>query len=219
MVSVDVLIQRLNEWKAMLAAAPDGDAAAAPGRAAAAATVRPEPAAPYAPPAAPPTAGDRPVTAARIAEPGDAAPTPGDPAAVWTSAMAVLAGAKARMHSDLRDSRILSIAGDRVIVGIDRKSPERLPLLDTPAVRDTLAKVLSRTLQRPVSVAFELADSPAGPTTPSAARSPAPEAPATPTPAPGDDADKRKARKKLIEDPAVKSLMKTFGGRITDIRE
>ncbi len=220
MVSVEVLIQRLNECKAMLAAAPDGDAGSAP----VAAPSRPEPAAPYAPPVPPPAAGDRPPTAARIAEPGDAAPSPGDPAAVWTAAMAVLTAAKPRLRSDLRDTRILSIAGDRVVVGIDRDSPERLPLLDTPANRDTLAKVLSRTLQRPVQVAFELADRPAGPTSPPAHPAPAAHAsaaepPAAPAPAAGDDADKRKARKKLIEDPAVKSLMKTFGGRITDIRE
>jgi DNA polymerase-3 subunit gamma/tau len=220
MVSVDVLIRRLNECKAMLDAAPDGEAGSAP----VAAPSRLEPAAPYAPSVPPPAAGDRPPTAARIAEPGDDAPIPGDPAAVWTSALAVLTAAKPRLRSDLRDTRILSIAGDRVVVGIDRDSPERLPQLDTPANRDTLAKVLSRSLQRPVQVAFELADRPADPIPPPAhparaARVPAAEPPPPPTSAPGDDADKRKARKKLIEDPAVKSLMKTFGGRITDIRE
>ena len=235
-VQTDELIRRLNECKAMLASGAPEEAPAP--------AANPPPVRPPAPPAGRPHAPPPP--AADDTDPGaveeDSTPSPsvrepaagsaaaGDLAAVWSATVDRIAVAKPRLGAELKATQVVSADGDRVTLGLARAAADRLAFLEAAAQREPVEKALSRALQRQVSVAFQLVD--AAVPTPAAPRRAAPPAPesgaarppaSVPLPPPGeppaDESAKRNARKRLIEDPGVKSIMKSFGGKIVDIHE
>jgi len=235
-VQTDELIRRLNECKAMLAA---GAPEEAPAPAAGPTPVRPPapPAArPYAPP--PPAADDTEsgseeedsTPSPSVREPAAGAAAAGDLAAVWSATVDRIAVAKPRLGAELKATQVVSVDGDRVTLGLARAAADRLTFLEAAAQREPVEKALSRALQRQVSVAFQLVDAAVpAPAAPRRAAPPAPESGAARPPAsapqpppgepPADESAKRNARKRLIEDPGVKSIMKSFGGKIVDIHE
>jgi DNA polymerase-3 subunit gamma/tau len=229
-VSTDELIRRLNECKAMLAAG-GGDTVPPPPVRGAAPAPLPAPPAPRphaAPP--PPSAGDagdvdeeETGAAPSVREPDAGAAVSDDLPAMWAATVDRICVAKPRLGAELRKTRILSADDGRVVIGIDREAADRLPALEAPAQKDTIAKALARAMQRNVSVSFQVVSAaPPAAGEPAAARADGTDkapSPAAAPPPPADGATNRQARKKLIEAPSVKSLMKSFGGRIVDIRE